>query len=533
MKKLILISLFASLSILTLSQTFTVNFEFDKSQPDDKSINSLTDFIKTNNVKEVTLTGFADTVGTIDYNKLLVQRRLEAVSNALLKIDETIKVKKINFGEEKSTLNDAKFRKVDISFPQTTYREKQPNYKKPQSFLIDNKKDTIIECSGGTKIIIPKNTLIVKNTKSAPLGHVKLEITEYYAVHEMIDANLSTQSGNEILETGGMLYIQATFNEKECVIKDNSSIKIHFREITESDSMQVFTGNETENGIDWELTNDSRIDDLDEVSIDKSEQSYFTIVEIMPTFMGGDKTAFGNYLSSQLKYPIIAQEDGIEGTVYVSFVIDEFGFIQNPKILKGVHPSLDYEALRAISSTPRWTPGIQNGRPVPVLITFPVIFILDGGLPVNANNRITTISEYSTLVENDSVLQKFERIDQFISVFYLRTNKLGWINCDRFYNNPNNSDIKILVDTEYESYFAVFNRNRSIMRPDSYNAISKIRGFNNIPSYQKVLILGIKFTNEETYFTSFEAKPTKDTYTPTFEKIDKKELIDKMKKLGL
>jgi len=533
MKKLILISLFTTLAILTFSQTFTVNFEFDKSQPNDKSIISLTELIKTNKPKELNLTGFADTVGTVDYNKLLVQKRLDAVANALLKLDETIKIEKINFGEEKSTSNDSKFRKVDISFPQTTYREKESNYKKPQSFMIDNMRDTIIECSGGTKIKIPHHTLIIKNTKSTPIGLVKLEITEYYAVHEMIDANLSTQSGNEILETGGMLYMQATFNEKECVIKDNSSIKIHFKEITESDSMQIFTGNETENGIDWELINDSRKDDLDEVSIEKSEQSYYTIVEIMPTFMGGDKTAFGNYMSSRLNYPINAQEDGIQGTVYVSFVIDEFGLIRNPKILRGVHPSLDYEALRAISSTPRWIPGMQNGRPVPVLITFPVIFILEGGLPVDVNNRITTISEYDTLVQNDSVMQKFARINEFMSEFYHRTNKLGWINCDKYYPYPNKSDIKILVDTEYERYFAVFNRNRSIMRPDSYNDKSKIRGFNNIPSNQKVQIIGIKVVNEETYFTSFEAKPTKDTYTPTFEKIDKKELIDKMKKLGL
>ncbi len=532
MKKLILISLFATLSIITFSQTMTINFEFDKSQLDDKSITSLTELIKTNKPKEVNLTGFADTVGTVDYNKLLVKLRLDAVANALLKIDETIKIERINFGEEKSTTNDSKFRKVDISFPQTTYREKESNYKKPQSFMIDNMRDTIIECSGGTKIKIPHHTLIIKNTKSTPIGPVKLEITEYYAVYEMIDANLSTQSGNEILETGGMLYMQATFNEKECVIKDNSSIKIHFKEITQSDSMQVFTGNETENGIDWELINDSDKDDLDEVLTEKSEQSYFILVENMPTFKGGDKNAFGNYMSSQLNYPIIAQEKGIEGTVYVSFVIDEFGLIQNPKILRGVHPSLDYEALRAISSTPRWTPGTQNGRPVPVLMTFPVIFILDG-LPVDENNRITTISEYDTLVQNDSVMQKFARINEFMSEFYLRTNKLGWINCDKYYRYPNKSNIKILVDTEYESYFAVFNRNRSIMRPDSYNDKPKIIGFNNIPSHQKVLILGIKFTNEETYFTSFEAKPTKDIYTPTFEKIDKKELIDKMKKLGL
>ncbi|MBK8806719.1 MAG: TonB family protein [Bacteroidales bacterium] len=524
MKKLTLISLFAILSILSFSQTFTVIFEFDKSDLDDKSITSLKDFIRTNKPKDVNLTGFADTVGNADYNKLLVKKRLEAVENAFLKIDKKIKIEKINFGEEKSTSNDSEFRKVDITFSKTNYREKKPNYKKPQSFMIDNMKDTIIECSRGTKIKIPHNTLVLKDTKSSPQGLLKLEITEYYAVHEMIDANLSTQSGNEILETGGMLFIQATFHEKECVIKDNSNIEIHFREITESDSMSIFTGNKSENGIDWKLANDSRIDD---------SMIILKVVENTPSFLGGGTSAFLNYVNSRLNYPIIAQENGIQGKVIVSFTIDEYGLIKNPVILESVHPSLDYEVLRAISSTPLWTPGTQEGQPVSVRLSVPFNFVLDGGLPVDKNNRITTKSEYDTFMQNDSVIQKYKKTNEFKSEFYFRTNKLGWINCDKFYRNTRISDIKILVETVYESYFALFNRNRSIMRPNLYNDISKIRVFNNIPLDQNALIIGFKIVNEETYFTSFEAKPTKDTYTPIFEKVDKNELINKMKKLGL
>ena len=512
---------------MTFSQTMTVYFEFNKSQLDDKSLTSIADLIKTNKPKKLNLTGFADTVGTIDYNKILVQRRLVAVENAILNIDESINIEKINYGEEKSFSNGVEFRKVDISFPQITYLEKEPNYKLPQTFLIDNTNDTIIDCESGTKIKIPQYSLIVQESKSAPSGLVKIQVAEYYEVPEMIDANLSTQSGNGILETGGMLYMQAWFKDKECAIKNNSSIEMHFRNITQSDSMHVFTGNETGHGINWEL-----MDDSDESLIEESEE-IFTIVENMPTFLGGDISAFNNYVSSRLSYPIIAKENGIQGKVVVSFIIDELGLIQNPKIVRSVHPSLDYEVLQTISSMPRWTPGTQRGRPVSVQMTVPFNFVLDGGLPIDENNRITTISEFDTLVQNDSVIQKYDETNAFISEFYLRTNKLGWINCDKFYRYPNKSDIKILVETVYESYFAIFNRNRSIMRPNSFNDKSKIRGFTNIPSNQIALIIGIKVVNEETYFTSFEAKPTKYTYTPTFEKIDKSELIDKMKKLGL
>lgn len=523
MKKLTIILLFTSLCVLTFSQTLTINFGFDKSHLDNKTITSITEFIKTNQPKEVNLTGFTDTVGTFGYNKLLAQRRLDAVENALLNIDKSIKIGKINYGEEKSSSNGIEFRKVDISLTQITYREKEPNYKNPQNFLIDNTNDTIIECLGGTKIKITRNSLIVKETKSIPQGYIKIQVTEYYEPHEMIDANLSTQSGNEILETGGMLYMQAWFKEKECAIKNNSSIEIHFRNIIQSDSMHVFTGNETENGIDWEL-----MDDSEEFLIEE-----FIIVENMPTFLGGDISSFKKYVSSRLNYPIIAQENGIQGKVFVSFTIDEFGLIQNPKIERSVHPSLSYEVLRAINSTPRWTPGTQRGRPVSVQMNVPFNFVLDGGLPIDENNRITSVSEFDTFVQNDSVIQKYEETNAFISEFYLRTNKLGWINCDKFYRYPNKSDIKILVETVHESYFAIFNRNRSIMQPNSYNDKSKIREFNNIPLNQNALIIGIKIANEETYFTSFETKQTENIYSPKFEKIDKNELIDKMKKLGL
>ncbi|HEX2958588.1 MAG TPA: hypothetical protein VHO70_17260, partial [Chitinispirillaceae bacterium] len=84
MKKLTLISLFASLTILTYSQTLTVYFKFNESLLDDKSISSISDLIKTNKPKGINLAGFADTIGTVDYNKILVQKRLVAVENTIL-----------------------------------------------------------------------------------------------------------------------------------------------------------------------------------------------------------------------------------------------------------------------------------------------------------------------------------------------------------------------------------------------------------------------------------------------------------------
>ncbi|MCG6187783.1 energy transducer TonB [Maribellus maritimus] len=91
----------------------------------------------------------------------------------------------------------------------------------------------------------------------------------------------------------------------------------------------------------------------------------FTIVEEPAEFPGGIKALY-NFISKSVKYPVIAQENGIEGTVFVKFVVDEQGNASSAEVLRGVDASLDSEALRVINSLPRFKPGKQRGRPVKV-----------------------------------------------------------------------------------------------------------------------------------------------------------------------
>jgi periplasmic protein TonB len=101
----------------------------------------------------------------------------------------------------------------------------------------------------------------------------------------------------------------------------------------------------------------------------------FFIVEDMPEFPGGD-LALRKYLASQIKYPVIAQENGIQGKVYVTFVVGKDGNVSNARIARGVDPSLDKEALRVVNSLPKWKPGMQRGKPVNVSYTVPINFVL-------------------------------------------------------------------------------------------------------------------------------------------------------------
>ena len=99
-------------------------------------------------------------------------------------------------------------------------------------------------------------------------------------------------------------------------------------------------------------------------------------VEEKPCFQGGDSNAFSKWVNSRLVYPEIAKENGVQGKVTLQFTINTDGSVSDVKVLRGVDPSLDKEAVRVVSSSPKWTPGKQRDKPVAVTYTFPVIFQL-------------------------------------------------------------------------------------------------------------------------------------------------------------
>ena len=107
----------------------------------------------------------------------------------------------------------------------------------------------------------------------------------------------------------------------------------------------------------------------------EEENKVFDIVEQQPLFPGGT-AALMKYLSENTKYPVVAQENGVQGRVTVQFVVEKDGSISDVHVLRGVDPSLDKEAVRVVKSMPRWTPGKQNGITVRVNYRVPVLFRL-------------------------------------------------------------------------------------------------------------------------------------------------------------
>jgi protein TonB len=109
---------------------------------------------------------------------------------------------------------------------------------------------------------------------------------------------------------------------------------------------------------------------------EEEEDIPFNTAEVMPKFPGGD-IALQKYIASHVQYPVSARENNIQGKVYVQFVINKRGEVENVSIVRGVESSLDKESIRVVESLPKWSPGLQHGKPVSVYYTVPIYFKLN------------------------------------------------------------------------------------------------------------------------------------------------------------
>jgi protein TonB len=108
-----------------------------------------------------------------------------------------------------------------------------------------------------------------------------------------------------------------------------------------------------------------------------AEAEIFTVVEDQPTFPGGDEARI-RFLQNNIKYPQMARESSIQGTVYVTFVVERDGSVTDVRVLRGIGGGCDEEAIRVIKAMPKWVPGKQRGKPVRVQFNMPIKFTLAG-----------------------------------------------------------------------------------------------------------------------------------------------------------
>jgi periplasmic protein TonB len=110
---------------------------------------------------------------------------------------------------------------------------------------------------------------------------------------------------------------------------------------------------------------------------EEEDEKIFLAVEEMPSFKGGTLETFRNYIQSTVEYPEVAIDNSISGVVHVTFIVNRQGEVSSIKILRGVDPSLDNAVTLALQKAPKWQPGLQRGKPVNVMFTIPVKFVMN------------------------------------------------------------------------------------------------------------------------------------------------------------
>ena len=432
------------------------------------------------------------------------------------------------------------------------------NFKKrPQVFLIKSDRDTTVFCKEGTSIKVKANSIISEKSGDLKSEVVKLEVEEYYKISDMVFAQLTTTSGDKILETGGMLHISATANNEKCTVKPGMAIEVGFPYSVKKDKMVLFEGERSDNLIDWKLANmtdDVKIDYELIITVSPKEESmpevYF-IVEEMPEFPGGEQ-AMRRFLKENAIYPSSMLNKNIEGKVTVTFVVDSEGNTTNIRVVNGLDETLDKVAVYVVSNFPKWKPGRQRGRPVDVSYTVSVNFSVKDGEQTreeisrskDLEEKLKTFkydNESSKFLSNSKRNRKFEKNigdGNFketsvyeVNRYLFSTNRFGWLNCDRFLNeNRNLTDLYILNENPDNTIVnVIFHRFKSLI-PGNIESDKVV--FRNIPAGEKVTIVAVKTEESEILLSVKEIVVTdKKDIIPDFQKVTLELLKNEMEKL--
>jgi hypothetical protein len=294
--------------------------------------------------------------------------------------------------------------------------------KKPEIITLLTQKDTTIICKEGTILRIMANSFLHSDTNEIANGTVKLKVTEYYTLADMLLANLSTQSNEQILETGGMVYIEAYSQEQP--LKLNKEISIEIPTKDKKKDMQLFTGEETSNGINWALDNTSEADRLIESTIFKETANVpFAVIEEVPSFpecQAANNELIKECVSNKFKRIInrrfnknLFQEYTTNSKlrIFASFTINKEGKIVNVRSSPSL-PGIQEEVERVLSLVPELSPGKQNSLTVNTLYSLPIIIRFDelekNRIPTDMDRDTTsfrTSSTYKSTIVYDTIFE--------------------------------------------------------------------------------------------------------------------------------
>jgi TonB family protein len=400
-----------------------------------------------------------------------------------------------------------------------------------QVFKINSTKDISIIGQEGTVISIKANSFgkVESNT-------IELRLKEYYRMSDIAFSNLTTETvDGKILETGGMIYLEAKdINGKE--LKLEKTIELKFPKKEDKKGMKLFNGELVEEKVKW--NEQYQLDSYSGMANEELvEREFFTVVEDMPRFPGTKSEEESTkktieFFQKNIIYPSIAKEESISGIVYISYIINENGNIEEPTVVRGVSPILDLEAIRVVSKLPKFSPGTQRKKAVSVKFTIPIKFNLSGveyssARKISAFNKLAE-KKVDSLMNNivnttdfDSTSSGVNKVD-LVNYYIFSSSNLGWINCDRFiFNKYNKVNFRVINTEKNIPVKLIFNELNSLMVSYSNNGVAQ---FNSIPFGKKVTVFSIKMMNNKPFAAFQETIIGKEEFELEYKEVSQKDI---------
>jgi hypothetical protein len=458
--------------------------------------------------------------------------------------------------------------------------------KKASHFVITNSRDTVIKCKEGTSLFIPANAFLNAITQSPVVGEVKISVKEFYKISDMLIAGLTTTSDNQLLETGGMINIEAVAKENNdsCILKPGKNIVIGMpnSDATNADGMQLFNGVHGHTHINWtpqtglsSLAQAWRRSDFSWNQFRSDPGFVFPedVIKAKPQVINVDP----ENLRAEIKMSIrdLIQHTGVftrKANGYIDTLGNlhcyRVGNIPRPVSFTEIYSPTTFQDLKvnlAVDVNLNLKSDLNHdyyqklfkmgkGKPdslVVVTATLNPAFKMTGIEKVKKNYKyVETVKGYQKRQKRMvSLAREYEkRIKQLKldseekltrsanggganlqsaqDYFVLSTPKLGWINCDRFYNYPAKVDYLVKLK-ERASLLIVFNSMKSIMRGD-LNGV-----FGNVPLNEKITIVGLKTENGKLMMAFHETTITNQPFDRlTFQPVTVKEYKSRLERLN-
>lgn len=437
--------------------------------------------------------------------------------------------------------------------------------KKPSHFVIKTNRDTVIRCRDGAILAIPANAFLNATNQSAVTGEVKLQIREFYKTSEMVMAGLVTRSNRQLLETAGMLNIKATSGEKKdsCVLKPGKSITIALpgSDSTLFDRMQVFNGQHDSTGLNW-VPQNGAVGVVQTIRFKRDTDRPFLPYNgfVFPDKLPKTKPHLEHGRPEDLRAEIVLslrdlmRHVGVvtekargyidtSGTLHIYKLGGRNHSVVFPEIYSttrsenmAVHLAVDAQiSYRSHLNHDYYQKLFKMGKGNPdSLVTLtatlnPVVKMVPSERMKADNENAITIKDYRRQEKyREQLMKEYEKKIQSLRLrseealtrsqsggtadlrraqdyLMLSTPRLGWINCDRFYNAQERVDYFVKAKEESQ-LMLVFRSIRSIMAPDR-NGV-----FHGVPLNARATIVGIRTEKGQLQLALQEATVSKEPF---------------------